>query len=134
MDKIIYINKVEMIDAGLLSSSTFSNQGAMISNDLPFIELCTVGLSNFEIADKVENKVRIFHHSLNTKLAERLNVSNRKLCFRLTAVDGTQYMIGTDTRPYPLVQQEELHPSELSQNCVVKLDINWKSVCFYKVL
>ena len=134
MDKIIYINKVELIEAGQLSTTTFFNQGAKVSEDLPFTELCTIGLSNFEISDKVENKVRIFHHSLKAKLTERLNVGNRKLCFRLTAVDGTQYMIGTDSRPYPLVQQEELHSSELSQSCVVMLDVSWKCVCFYKVL
>ena len=134
MDKIIYINKVEMIDVGQLSFSTFFNQGAKVSEDLPFTELCTIGLSSFEISDKVENKVRIFHHSLKAKLTERLNVGNRKLCFRLTAVDGTQYMIGTDSRPYPLVLQEELHPSEMSQSCAVMLEISWKSVCFYKVL
>ena len=134
MGNIIYINKVEMIDAGQLSSSTFFKQGAKIPEDLPFVELCTVGLSNFEISDKVENKVRIFHHSLKSKLVECIEIGNRKLCFRLTAVDGSQYMIGTDSRPYPLVQQEDLHHSELSQSCAVTLDISWKSICFYKVL
>lgn len=134
MRNIIYINKVEMIDAGQLSSSTFFKQGAKIPEDLPFVELCTVGLSNFDISDKVENKVRIFHHSLKSKLVERIEIGNRKLCFRLTAVDGSQYMIGTDSRPYPLVQQEDLHPSELSQSCVVTLDVNWKNTSFYRVL
>ena len=134
MGFIKYINKVEMIDAGQLSSSIFFNQGVKMSDDLPFVELCTVGLSNFEISDKVENKVRIFHHLLKSKIVERIEVGNRKLCFRLTAIDGSQYMIGTDTHPYPILQQDDLHPSELSQSCVVTLDVNWKNTSFYRVL
>lgn len=134
MGNIIYINKVEMIDAEQLSFSTFFKQGVILSDDLPFVELCSVGLSNFEISEKVETKVRIFHHSLQAKLSERIDVGNRKLCFRLTAVDGSQYLIGTGSRPYPLVQQEDNHPSELSHSCAVTLDVSWKCTCFYRVL
>ena len=131
---IKYINKVEVIDAGQLASSTFFGKGVKLADALTFVPLCTIGLATFEISEKGESKNRVFHHSLKAKLSERIDVGNRKLCFRLTAVDGTQYMMGSDSRPYPLVFQDESHPSDAGQSCAVILDVTWKSVAFYPVL
>ena len=131
---IKYINKIEMIDAGQLASSTFFREGVRLADSLPFVQLCTIGLSTFEISEKMESKNRIFHHTLTVKLAERLVLSGRKTCFRLTAVDGTQYMLGSDSRPYPTVGQNESHPSDAGQPCAVMLDVTWKSTGFYPVL
>lgn len=134
MSMIKYINKVEMIDAESLVSSTFFSRGVMLSDTLSFVQLCTVGLSSLEISEKVESKNRIFQYSLNSKLESRVDVGNRKLCFRVTAVDGTQYLLGTDSRPFPVVHQEDSRPSELGQSCAVNLDITWKSTGFFPVL
>lgn len=134
MNVIKYINKVEVIDAGELASSTFFNKGVKLADSLPFVQLCTVGLSTFEISDKVESKNRIFNYSLQSKLPERMEVGNHKLCFRLTAVDGTQYMLGSDVRPYPVIQQNDSRPSEAGQLCAVMLEISWQSTGLYPVL
>lgn len=134
MDLIRYINKVEVIDAEYLASSTFFSKGVKLDDALTFVPLCMIGLATFEISEKVESKNRLFHHSLKAKLSERIDVGNRKLCFRLTAVDGTQYMMGSDSRPYPLVFQDESHPSDAGQSCAVILDVTWKSTGFYPVL
>lgn len=131
---IKYINKVEVIDAGQLASSTFFGKGVKLADSLPFVQLCSIGLSTFEITDKVELKNRIFHHKLTVKLAERLVSSGRKICFRLTAVDGSQYMLGSDSRPYPVIGQNDSHPSDAGQPCAVMLDVTWKSTGFYPVL
>ena len=114
MDLIRYINKVEVIDAEYLASSTFFGKGVKLDDALTFVPLCTIGLATFEISEKVESKNRVFHHSLKAKLSERIDVGNRKLCFRLTAVDGTQYMMGSNSRPYqffPLVHHSVFYPS-----------------------
>lgn len=134
MNVIKYINKVELIDAEYLASSTFFSQGVKLEDALSFVPLCTVGLSTFEVSDKVESKNRIFHHSLQAKSVNRINVGNRKLCFRLTAVDGSQYMLGSNDRPFPIIQQNDSHPSDAGQSCAVMLDITWKSTGFYPVL
>ena len=84
MDLIRYINKVEVIDAKYLASSTFFGKGVKLDDALTFVPLCTIGLATFEISEKVESKNRVFHHSLKAKLSERIDVENRKLCFRLT--------------------------------------------------
>lgn len=134
MNMIKYINKVEEIDAENLASSTFFSKGVKLADGLPFVQLCTVGLSTFEISDKVEFKNRIFQHTLTVKLAERFVSSNRKICFRLTAVDGSQYMLGSDVRPYPVITQNDSHPSDAGQSCAVMLEATWKSTGFYPVL
>ena len=134
MDLIRYINKVEVIDAEYLASSTFFSKGVKVDDALTFVPLCTIGLATFEISEKVESKNRVFHHSLKAKLSERIDVGNRKLCFRLTAVDGSQYMLGSDSRPYPVIGQSDSHPSDAGQPCAVMLDVTWKSTGFYPVL
>ena len=134
MDRVKYIKMVETIDASQLASCTFFSKGVKLVDSLPFVPLCTFGLSTFEISEKVESKNRVFHHSLKAKLSERIDVGNRKLCFRLTAVDGSQYMLGSDSRPYPVIGQSDSHPSDAGQSCAVMLDVTWKSTGFYPVL
>lgn len=134
MNMIKYINKVEMIDAGHLVASSFFSKGVKLEDELDFVPLCIVGLATFEISEKVESKERVFHHSLKAKLPERIEVGNRKLCFRLTAVDGTKYMVGSGVRPFPMVNQMDSHPSETTSSCAVMLEISWKSTGYYPVL
>lgn len=134
MNMIRYINKVDVIDAEYLASSTFFSKGVKLEDNLVFVRLCTIGLSTFEISEKVESKNRIYHHSLKAKLSERIDVGNRKLCFRLIAVDGSQYMLGSDSRPFPVIIQNDSHPSDVGQSCGVELDVTWESTGFYPVL
>lgn len=134
MAKITYINKVEKIDAGLLASSTFLSKGVSLEDGLPWEKICLVGLASLEIEEKVESKCRIYHHSLKAKLLERVEVGNHKWCFRLTAVDGSQYMVGSSLRPYPLVQQVDSHPSEAASSCAVMMEVSWRSTGIFKVL
>lgn len=129
-----FINKVEVIDASSLSSSTFFNQGVKLADGLPFEQICIVGLAEMEISDKVESKNRIFHHSLAAVMPHRFTVGNRKCCFRLTAVDGTQWLLGNADRPYPLVEFSDSYPSESSGKCAVTMSVSWRSLGFYPVL
>ena len=134
MGKITYINKVEIIEAERLASSAFLSKGVCLENGLDWMPLCLVGLASWEIEEKVDGKSRICHHSLKARLEKRMEVGNHKWCFRLTAVDGSVYVLGTDSRPYPLVQQEEAHPSEVAASCAVMLGVSWRSTGNFKVL
>lgn len=134
MAKITYINKVEKIDAGQLASSTFLSKGVSLEDGLAWEKVCLVGLAALEIEEKVEAKSRIFHHSLKAKLSDRIEVANHKWCFRLTAVDGSQYIVGTSSRPYPMVKQVDSHPSEASSSCAVMMEVDWRSTGIFKVL
>lgn len=129
-----YIKLVEVIDAGLLSLSVLGSKGVKLEESLPFETLCTVGLSKLEISDELEAKNRIYVHSLEAVMQERLTVANRKLCFRLTAVDGSQYLIGVCGRPYPIVAQSMSFPAEITGSCAVKMSVTWRYVAFYPVL
>ena len=134
MAKITYINKVEIIEASQLASSTFLSNGVFLQDNLGWTSLCLVGLASWEISDKVEGKNRIFHHSLKATLSEKVEVDNHKWCFRLTAVDGSEYLLGNDSRPYPVLQQTDSHPSDVGQSCAVMLEATWKSTGFYPIL
>lgn len=124
-----------MIDSNQLASSIFiSGLGVYLSSGLPFEKLSTVGLSSFEVSDKVENKIRTFTQNLTSVLSERFDVGNRKLCFRLTSVSGEQFLIGSHERPYPLVTFTDSRPDSVTSKCAVTLLVSYSNVGFYPVL
>ena len=118
-----------------LSSSIFiPGVGVYLSPALTFRKLETVGLSSLEILDRVENKNRIYSHTLTCYLPDRFNVANRKLCFLLTAISGERYLIGTDSRPYPVVTFTDSRPESIASQCAVTMLVTYSNTCFYTVL
>lgn len=130
-----YINQVELIEVANLSSSFFiPGVGVSLSPALTFRKLETVGLSSLEISDRVENKNRIYSHALTCYLSDRFNVANRKLCFLLTAISGERYLIGTDSRPYPVITFTDSRPEGVTSQCVVTMLVTYSNTSFYPVL
>lgn len=132
---IKFIKRVEMIEADKLSSSIFiPGVGVYLSSQLSFQRMDTVGLSSLESSDKIENKSRIFSQTLRCYLSEGFEVANRKLCFLVTAISGEQYLIGTKSRPYPLVTFTDSRPESVSSQCAVTMHVTYSNTSFYPVL
>lgn len=133
--KLKYINKIEAIEADLLNSSIFiPGTGVFLNDGLAFQKIETVGLSLFEVSDKIESKNRIITQKLTSHLPERFEVANRKLCFLITSVSGEQYLLGSNGRPYPLVTFTDAIPDSAASKCVVTMVATYVNICFYKVL
>lgn len=130
-----FINQVELIEAADLSSSIFvPGVGVYLDKLLNFQKLVTIGLSSLENSDKIENKNRICSQKLTAYLPEAFGVANRKLCFLLTAVSGEKYLIGTDSRPYPVVTFTDSRPESVSSQCAVTMLVTYSNTSFYPVL
>lgn len=118
-----------MIESKHLTNSTIvNNSGILFEIYRPFDELDTIGLSSVESSDKIVDKVRIYTSKLTTLLPQRINVGNRKLCFRVTTVSGEQFLIGTDKSPYPLVSFNENYPKSPSTQCGCTMTVTYSSV------
>lgn len=74
---------------------------------MPWQELLLVGLASLKVTDEVENGVRIYTSKLTATLCKPFLHPKRPSAFRLTDVQGKQYLLGTAQSPYPLVSQTE---------------------------
>lgn len=106
------IKKVECIEAyHLQHSDIIADRGVWLNVFQQFSPISTVGLSSVEISDKIENKQRIFTTKLTMFRTIKLLPGAKKLCFRVTTVTGSSFLIGCADKPYPVIQNEETFPS-----------------------
>lgn len=106
------IKKVECIEAyHLQHSDIISDRGIWLNVFQQFSTISTIGLSSVEISDKIENKQRIFTTKLTMFRTAKLLPGSKKLCFRVTTVTGSQFLIGCADKPYPIIQNDENLPS-----------------------
>ena len=117
MNKLHYINRVEYCEAKDLASMVVVKKKYGLVPASDFIKLEIVGLASVEIADKIENKERLFTSKLTVFLPDRLEVGNKKLCFRLRSVTGECFIMGTGSRPYALLTSTRSCPDSPSSRC-----------------
>jgi len=111
--EIKHIKKVEVIEACYITKTNLiGNRYVVVEHDSDFTQLDTKGLSQLDISDKIENKVRIYTLKLVAQTLERFIVGNKKFVFKVTAVSGECYLIGTEERPYPVINNSESYPNE----------------------
>lgn len=80
---------------------------ALVREPMPWQELPLVGLASLEVTDEVDNGVRIYTSKLTATLCKQFLYPKRPSAFRLTDVQGKQYLLGTAQSPYPLISQTE---------------------------
>lgn len=117
-----------MIEAKhLINSTILDNSSVLLEVYRPFESLDTIGLSAVESSDKIENKVRIYSSKLTALIPERLEIGNKKMCFRVTTVSGEQFLIGTDQRPFPIVTFSENYPNSVSTKCGCTMTVTYSN-------
>lgn len=108
-----FINKVEVIEADCIKKTNIIDDWyIVVDSDGDFTVLDSIGLSQIDISDKLDNKVRLYTMKLTVVTLERFHVGNKKYVFRVTTVTGEKYLIGTETRPYPIITNSETYPNE----------------------
>ena len=80
---------------------------ALVREPMPWQELPLVGLASLEVTNEVENGVRIYTSKLTATLCKSFLHHKCPSAFRLTDVQGKQYLLGSAQSPYPLVTQKE---------------------------
>lgn len=114
-----YIAKIEWCPARHLSLATPmpDNLRVYLTDYMPYEELCIVGLASLEISDEIVSGVRVWTSKVVATLPERISAPDAAVSLRLTAVDGTQYIMGLSDRPHPVVAFDDKHPSSPSGQC-----------------
>ena len=87
-----------------------------------------VGLASLETSEAVEKGVRTHSAKLTATLCGgRLALPSRPLAYRLTCVNGRQFLLGTADPQFPLTAQEEKRPGNAAETSAVTLVVSQNS-------
>ena len=87
-----------------------------------------VGLATLETSEAVEKGVRKHTAKLTAMLCGgRLALPSRPLAYRLSCINGRQYLLGTADPPFPLTTQEVKMPGNAAETSAVSLVVSLNS-------
>ena len=135
---LLHIHRIDFCEAYHLASAIVLPETASVlpPEPMPWKRLPMVGLATLETSEEVKKGVRTHSAKLTATLCGgRLALSSRPLAYRLTCVNGRQYLLGTADPPFPLTTQEEKRPGNAAENSAVSLVVSLQSllpmlVCF----
>lgn len=118
-----------MADACSLGSIQIIGETTCRFKSLPvFSEINIKGLVGVTIEDGYENNQRVFTTTATFNMCDKKPMNVRQAVFRLTSIDGKRYMIGTDSRPYPVIKERNPFPEKPADSSMKTVTIAWKSL------
>ena len=116
---ITFIKKIEWCDAKHLHLAVPlpDNISVYCEDYMPYKSLPIVGIASMEVSDKVDNGYRIWTSKVSATLQSRPSVPNTPISVRLTAVDGTKYIMGLSSRPHPVITVQDKCADTLGGKC-----------------
>lgn len=122
------LRKIEYCNAAELDSAIIvKGRGIAESEHINFIELCIEPFASMQVNSDFDNNNEIFETVVTAKAHSRLPDRAVKLAFRVTAVSGERYIVGSTGTPYPLVKQTENFPENVADSQLNTVEITWKS-------
>ena len=127
---LLHIHRIDCCEAYHLASAIVLPETAsvLIREPMPWQRLPMVGLATLETSEEVKKGVRTHSAKLTATLCGgRLALPSRPLAYRLTCVNGRQYLLGTADPPFPLTAQEVKMPGNAAETSAVALVVSWNS-------
>lgn len=127
---LLHIHRIDSCEAYHLASAIVLPETAsvLLREPMPWKQLPMVGLATLETSEEVKKGVRTHSAKLTATLCgSRLALPSRPLAYRLTCVNGRQYLLGTADPPFPLASQEVSLPSNAAETSAVKLVVSLQS-------
>lgn len=118
-----------MADASsLISLQIVGEASCRFKNPAIFSEIHIQELVGVTIEDSLENNQRLYTTTAIFKSCDKTPLSARHMAFRLTSIDGKQYMIGTGSRPFPVIKEKNPFPEKPADSTLKTVTITWKSL------
>lgn len=125
---LLHIHRIDCCEAYHLASAIVLPETAsvLLREPIPWKQLPMVGLATLETSEEVKKGVRTHSAKLTATLCGgRLALPLRPLAYRLTCVNGKQYLLGTADPPFPLTTQEVKIPGNAAETSAVSLVVSW---------
>ena len=127
---LLHIHRIEYCEAYHLASAIVLPETAsvLLREPMPWRKVPMVGLATLETSEEVKKGVRTHSNKLTATLCGgRLALPSHPLVYRLTCVNGWQYLLGTAEPPFPLTTQEEKRPGNAAETSAVSLVVSQHS-------
>ena len=124
---LLHIHHIDYCEAYHLAYSIVLPETAsvLIREPMPWRQLPMVGLATLETSEEVKKGVRTHSAKLSATLCGgHLALPSRPLAYRLTCVNGRQYLLGIADPPFPLTTQEEKRPGNAAETSAVSLVVS----------
>ena len=129
MSKLVHINKLEMVRIEELTPMrVISDTSCRFTREVDFIEIAIHELVGVSIEDSYENNQKIYTTTASFSTCCKHPFTYRRMAFRLTSVDGKRYMIGTNSRPYPIIKEKNPFPEKVADSTLKTVTVSWKSL------
>ena len=125
---LLHIHRIDCCEAYHLASAIVLPETAsvLLREPMPWKQLPMVGLATLETSEEVKKGVRTHSAKLTATLCGgRIALPLRPLAYRLTCVNGRQYLLGTADPPFPLTAQEVKIPGNAAETSAVSLVVSW---------
>lgn len=127
--KIIYIRSIAFAEVSAITDFVrVLGDMAVVSIKSEPTDLPLVGLAKCTVSSSVENKSRLWSTVLSARLSELFIADDRHLIFLLTATDGQKYIIGTNSKPQPLVNSSASMPDRSSEPVAYDLSVEYSDI------
>lgn len=120
------IRSIAFIESRLLQNITLIHGvGVMLNYWRNFQTLPVVGLANYEVTSKTENKSTLFSHTVTALLSAHFSPGGKRLSFLLTCVNGDRFLVGGNGRPFPVVQTSDILPGKVTTPSGCNLSVQY---------
>lgn len=129
MTKLDHIVKIEQIQVSELSGLVFvKNASCKLPVGVNFCEIEDIrGLIGTKIEDDEQDGQKVYTTTVTFQTKEKTPGDRVRLAFRLTSIDGTQFLVGTDSRPYPVIKENNAFPEKPGDSDMKTVTITWKA-------
>lgn len=120
--------KIEECDCSeLFNAGIFSEQKCFLTANVNFEEINTVG--NIQVSDEssYESNELIWTTTITYKVKTKAPQAWRRKAFRMTAIDGTKFLVGTGERPFPVIKESNPYPDKPTGTTLMTVTVTWKS-------
>lgn len=121
--------KIEVCDSSaLLDALVLSEKDCFLTRDVNFAEVNTFG--NIQVSDdsSYENNELVWTTTITYKVKSKNPQMWRRKAFRMTAIDGKKYLVGTGARPFPVIKESNPYPDKATGSTLMTVTVTWKSL------
>lgn len=93
-----------------------------------FTKISINELVGVEIEDEYKKNQKVYTITAKFSTCDKEAMTGLHLAFRLTAVNGKKYLLGTNARPYPIIKEVNTYPEKATDSTLKTVTVIWKSL------
>ncbi len=129
MNRSVHIVKVEIASCEDLGGvEMVASSSCRLSGNVNFAEINILEQAEASITDAIENKERVYTTTLTYHTCDKTPTTDTHKVFRLTTIDGTQFLVGTHARPYAIIKESNPFPRKPGDNILKIVTVTWKAL------